>query len=62
MEYVKDHGSFADLPYDAIINTFLTRYGDVVKTYLARKNHGGDFEREAQRETEAKQSGKSHHE
>ena len=62
MEYVKDHGSFADLPYDAIINTFLTRYSDVVKTYLARKNHGGDFEREAQQETEAKQSGISRHE
>jgi transglutaminase-like putative cysteine protease len=62
MEYIKDHGSFADLPYDTIINAFLTRYGDVVKTYLASKNRRGDFEHEAKQETEAKQSGKSRHE
>ena len=55
MEYVTDHGSFADLPYDEIINTFLTCYGDAVKTSLARKNHGGDFEHEAQRENAAEQ-------
>ena len=59
MEYVNDHGSFADLPYDTIINTFLTRYGDVVKTYLAHKNHGGGFESQPQHETQAKQAGVS---
>lgn len=50
MEYVTDHGSFADLPYDAIINTFLTCYGDAAKNQLNQTSRAGDFEREAQQE------------
>ena len=50
MEYVTDHGSFTDLPYDVIINTFLTRYGSSAKDYLSQTNQTGDFEREAQKE------------
>jgi len=50
MEYVTDHGSFADLPYDVIIKTFLTRYGSSAKDYLSQTNQTGDFEREAQKE------------
>ena len=56
MEYIKDHGSFADLPYDAIINTFLTCYGDAAKNQLSRPNQAGDFESEAQMEAEKKTS------
>lgn len=51
MEYITDHGSFADLPYDAIINTFLTCYGDAAKNNLQQESQAGDFEREAQKET-----------
>ncbi|PKN19378.1 MAG: transglutaminase [Deltaproteobacteria bacterium HGW-Deltaproteobacteria-6] len=51
MEYITDHGSFADLPYDAIINTFLTCYGDMAKNQLYQTIQAGDFEREAQEES-----------
>jgi transglutaminase-like putative cysteine protease len=51
MEYITDHGSFADLPYDAIINTFLTCYGDAAKKQLTQTTGAGDFEREAQEES-----------
>ena len=51
MEYITDHGSFADLPYDAIINTFLTCYGDAAKNQLAQPGRAGDFEREAKQES-----------
>lgn len=50
MEYITDHGSFADLPYDAIINTFLTCYGDAAKNQQTQPGGAGDFEREAQAE------------
>ncbi len=52
MEYITDHGTFADLPYDAIIETFLTCYGDAAKNQLNGAGQAGDFEREAQREAE----------
>lgn len=52
MEYVTDHGSFADLPYDAIIHTFLTCYGDAAKNQLSKPADAFDFEQEAQQETE----------
>lgn len=50
MEYVTDHGSFADLPYDAIIETFLTCYGDAARNYQNGINQPGDFECEASSE------------
>jgi transglutaminase-like putative cysteine protease len=56
MEYIKDHGSFADLPYDAIINTFVTCYGDVAKDQLGQSGQAGDFEREAQMEAQKQTS------
>jgi transglutaminase-like putative cysteine protease len=54
MEYITDHGSFADLPYDAIINTFLTCYGDAAKNQPAQTSQAGDFELEAQQEAHGK--------
>jgi transglutaminase-like putative cysteine protease len=51
MEYVTDHGSFADLPYDAIIETFLTFYGGAAKNDQDGRNQAGVFEREATEET-----------
>ncbi|MHB8138033.1 MAG: transglutaminase-like domain-containing protein [Smithellaceae bacterium] len=63
MEYITDHGSFADLPYDTIINTFLTCYGDAVKNYLTQAKLSGDFEREARQEAAVKRPGnKQRHE
>lgn len=56
MEYVADHGSFADLPYDAIINTFLTCYGDAAKNQLNQTSRAGDFDREAQKEAAVRKS------
>jgi transglutaminase-like putative cysteine protease len=52
MEYIKDHGSFADVPYDAIINTFMTCYGDAAKKYGSALSEAGAFEREAEAEIE----------
>ncbi len=54
MEYIKDHGSFADLPYDTIINTFRTCYGDAATKQQNQPGEAGDFEREAQIEAEKK--------
>ncbi len=47
MEYVKDHGSFADLPWDKIIAACKKAYPQYFKT-LAR--HSGDFAKEALKE------------
>jgi hypothetical protein len=52
MEYITDHGCFADLPYDTIIEAFLTHYGDAAKNHPDQKSQAGDFERDAQMETE----------
>ena len=50
MEYIRDHGSFADVPYDEIINTFLTCYGsDAAKRMEAFQS--GAFDREAREES-----------
>lgn len=54
MEYITDHGSFADLPFDAIINAFLA-YGDAVRNQLNQTVQAGDFEREVQKESLGKQ-------
>jgi transglutaminase-like putative cysteine protease len=50
MEYITDHGSFADLPYETIINTFLTCYGDAAKRYTDGAEASGDFGKEAEQE------------
>lgn len=50
MEYIQDHGSFADVPFDAIIETFLTCYGDVSKYYEHEIRKAGDFDREGEAE------------
>lgn len=55
MEYITDHGSFADVPFDAIINTFLTCYGDASKLYAEHIRQTGDFAREAEEEARQKQ-------
>lgn len=44
MEYVTDHGSFTDLPYDTIIETFITCYGDAAKNHQEQASQAGDFE------------------
>ena len=54
MEYIKDHGSYADLPYETIINTFLTCYGDSSKSHEELLGKDADFARDGQREAEAK--------
>jgi len=50
MEYITDHGFFTDLPFDAIVNTFVTCYGDMVAQYVREAAAKGAFECEAQRE------------
>lgn len=47
MEYITDHGFFADLPFDAIMNTFITCYGDLVAQYVREAAANGAFEQEA---------------
>ena len=50
MEYVNDHGSFADLPYDTIINMFIICYGDHVKDFHNRIAKADSFEKDAEEE------------
>jgi len=54
MEYIKDHGSYADLPYDDIINTFLTCYGNSSKVHEETIGKDADFARDGQEEAEVK--------
>ena len=56
MEYVNDHGSFSDLPYETIINMFRSRYGDHVKDFQNRTAKTDNFEQEAERESRQVQS------
>lgn len=46
MEYVTDHGAFADVPYDKIIEMFETHYGGYFQKDT--KDTAGAFEREAE--------------
>jgi transglutaminase-like putative cysteine protease len=46
MEYVTDHGAFADVPYDKIIEMFATHYGGYFDK--DKKDAVGAFEREAE--------------
>lgn len=43
MEYIKDRGSFADVPHELIIGMFRRHY----PMYLEKKKPAGDFEKEA---------------
>ncbi len=54
MEYITDHGSFADLPYDAVIHTFATCYGDATKNQLKGTIPAGDFAKEGEEEAAGK--------
>lgn len=46
MEYVTDHGAFADVPYEKIIEMFETHYGGYFQK--DKKDTAGAFEREAE--------------
>jgi transglutaminase-like putative cysteine protease len=43
MEYLRDHGTFADVPYDAVMRAFRTHYAAM----MARHGLAGDFQAEA---------------
>jgi transglutaminase-like putative cysteine protease len=49
MEYITDHGSFADVPYEKIMETFITFYGASINDKPAI-SEAGAFEREAEAE------------
>ena len=49
MEYVKDHGSFADLPWDQILNDAKKAYP---KYFEEMENRSGDFAKEALKENQ----------
>ena len=51
MEYINDHGSFADLPFDAIMEIFITRYGSSIQDFLRQTSKTGRFEEEAEKES-----------
>jgi len=53
MEYIADHGFFIDLPFDAIMNTFFTCYGEAAARSREEKANAGDFDREARIENAA---------
>jgi len=52
MEYVKEHGSFADLPWDIILERMKKAYPEYFKNI---ERHSGDFEEEALRENRHQQ-------
>jgi transglutaminase-like putative cysteine protease len=58
MEYIKDHGSYADVPYDDIIHTFLTCYGDPDRLREAMITQGADFAKEGEEESTRKERGR----
>jgi transglutaminase-like putative cysteine protease len=43
MEYLRDHGTFADVPYDAVMRAFRIQYAAM----MARHGIAGDFQAEA---------------
>ncbi|MGV8059275.1 MAG: transglutaminase family protein [Smithellaceae bacterium] len=49
MEYIADHGSFADLPYEKLMEEFKIKYGVVINNEPAQEEAGA-FEREAEAE------------
>lgn len=56
MEYVTDHGHFADLPVSRILEASLAAY-PFIREYLGGKPVTGNFEREAEEEGRAKPGG-----
>ena len=56
MEYITDHGSFADVPFDAIINTFATCYGNKSELYAEHLRRTGDFAQEGDEEAQKEKS------
>ena len=51
MEYVSDHGYFADVPYEKIIEMFEIHYGGYFQK--DKKDAAGDFEREAENDRQS---------
>jgi len=49
MEYIADHGAYADVPYDEIKRCFTTEYAGMFET-LAGLDQAGDFHAEAEAE------------
>ena len=58
MEYIHDRGSFDDLPFDFLVETFITRYGGSIEEFQRQTAKTGRFEEEAEGEAK-KVSGKS---
>ncbi|NLN38558.1 MAG: transglutaminase family protein [Smithella sp.] len=56
MEYITDHGFFADVPFDAIINTFATCYGNKSELYAEHLRRTGDFAQEGEQEAQKEKS------
>jgi transglutaminase-like putative cysteine protease len=56
MEYITDHGSFADVPFDAIINTFLTCYGNASRLFAENHSREGNFAQEGEQEAQKEKS------
>ncbi len=54
MEYLRDHGSFADLPYEQIVTTFREVYPLLSGAGGVAPGLTGDFEAEVQAEADAK--------
>jgi len=50
MEYIVDHGSFADVPYEKISETFSTYYNGAFGSDKTAASTAGSFEREAEKE------------
>ena len=50
MEYINDRGSFDDLPFDFLIETFITRYSGSIESFANQAAKTGQFEAEAEDE------------
>jgi hypothetical protein len=50
MEYINDRGSFDDLPFDFLIETFITRYSGSIEEFTRQTTQTGRFEEEAEDE------------
>ena len=50
MEYINDRGSFDDLPFDFLIETFVTRYSGSIEEFTRQTTQTGQFEAEAEDE------------
>ena len=50
MEYINDRGSFDDLPFDFLIETFITRYSGSIESFANQAAKTGQFEAEVEDE------------